>query len=166
MHVLLQDPTGAPVVNEKEATIQASKLPICNNHTSSHLACLRPIKKAIQRPIHLPFSSLENKLQLLQTTCQWSFQSEGFFVQISQWFIQFKYFYHSAAGLITYASNMCIPHMHRTADIRFQSNRIWLGAGFFYWSLKFCILVGTWSVIYGVYSSVVLFFLGFRFFNV
>ncbi|KAJ8616086.1 hypothetical protein MRB53_035458 [Persea americana] len=68
--LMLGDPTGAPVVNEKEATIQASKLPICNNHTSSHLASLRPIKKAIQRTNHLPFSSLENKLHLLQTTCQ------------------------------------------------------------------------------------------------
>ncbi|XP_043707696.1 kinesin-like protein KIN-10A [Telopea speciosissima] len=59
--LMLGDPTGAPVVKEKEATIQASKLPICNNQLSGHLACLRPVK-ATQQTNLLPFSSLENKL--------------------------------------------------------------------------------------------------------
>ncbi|KAJ4968434.1 hypothetical protein NE237_015135 [Protea cynaroides] len=59
--LMLGDPTGAPVVKEKEATIQACKLPICNNQLSGHLACLRPIKAA-QWDNLLPFSSLENKL--------------------------------------------------------------------------------------------------------
>ncbi|XP_077228137.1 P-loop containing nucleoside triphosphate hydrolases superfamily protein [Tasmannia lanceolata] len=60
--LMLGDPTGAPVVKEKEETIQASKLPICNNQLSVRLACLRPNKKVIQQPNHLPFSSLENNL--------------------------------------------------------------------------------------------------------
>ncbi|XP_072964935.1 kinesin-like protein KIN-10A [Typha angustifolia] len=60
--LLLGDPSGAPVVKEKEAATQVSKLPICNNQLNSHLACLRPIKKAVQRPNHIPFSSLENTL--------------------------------------------------------------------------------------------------------
>ncbi|OVA02356.1 Kinesin [Macleaya cordata] len=61
MFLMLGDPTGAPVGKEKEASVQASKLPICNNQLSGHLACLRPVR-AIQRPNHLPFSSLENKI--------------------------------------------------------------------------------------------------------
>ncbi|XP_043693799.1 kinesin-like protein KIN-10A isoform X2 [Telopea speciosissima] len=59
--LMLGDPTGAPVVKEKEATIQASQLPICNNQLSGHLACLRLVK-ATQRGSPLSFSSLENKL--------------------------------------------------------------------------------------------------------
>ncbi|XP_047310628.1 kinesin-like protein KIN-10A [Impatiens glandulifera] len=42
--LVLGDPTGAPVDREKEATVQASKLPVCNE---GHLACLRPTKGAI-----------------------------------------------------------------------------------------------------------------------
>ncbi|KAF9595875.1 hypothetical protein IFM89_005361 [Coptis chinensis] len=61
--LMLGDPPGAPVIKEKEATVQASKLPICNNQMNYHLACLRPLK-IIQRPNNLPFSSLENKLQV------------------------------------------------------------------------------------------------------
>ncbi|KAJ8639228.1 hypothetical protein MRB53_015922 [Persea americana] len=76
--LMLGDPTGAPVLNEKEATIQASKLPICNSHISSHLACLRPIKKAIQRPNHLPFSSLENKLSVASNNLSMIDQGESF----------------------------------------------------------------------------------------
>ncbi|KAF9618067.1 hypothetical protein IFM89_000018 [Coptis chinensis] len=60
---MLGDPPGAPVIKEKEETVQASKLPICNNQMNYHLACLRPLK-IIQRPNNLPFSSLENKLQV------------------------------------------------------------------------------------------------------
>ncbi|PIA45464.1 hypothetical protein AQUCO_01700768v1 [Aquilegia coerulea] len=59
--LMLGDPTGAPVIKENEATIQVCKLPICNNQSNIHLACLRPVK-GIQRS-NLPFSSLENKLQ-------------------------------------------------------------------------------------------------------
>ncbi|KAJ4956930.1 hypothetical protein NE237_013713 [Protea cynaroides] len=58
--LMLGDPTGAPVLKEKEATIQARKLPICNNQLSGHLACLRPVK-GTQRANPLLFSSLENK---------------------------------------------------------------------------------------------------------
>ncbi|KAF8394248.1 hypothetical protein HHK36_020455 [Tetracentron sinense] len=61
--LMLGDPTGAPVSKEKEGTVQANKLPIFNNQLSGHLACLRPVK-GIQRPSHLPFSSLENKLPI------------------------------------------------------------------------------------------------------
>ncbi|XP_068666977.1 kinesin-like protein KIN-10A [Aristolochia californica] len=59
--LMLGDPTGAPVAREKEQTIQVSKLPICNNQRSGHLASLRPVKK-MQRPDQMPFSPLENKL--------------------------------------------------------------------------------------------------------
>ncbi|XP_077252840.1 kinesin-like protein KIN-10A [Tasmannia lanceolata] len=62
--LMLGDPTGAPVVKEKEETIQASKLPICNNHINVRLACLRPNKKVIQHINHLPFTPLENSLLL------------------------------------------------------------------------------------------------------
>lgn len=58
-----QDPSGVPISREKEATIKAIKLPTCNNQPNVHLACLRLIKKAaVQRPNHIPFSSLENTL--------------------------------------------------------------------------------------------------------
>ncbi|KAA8548912.1 hypothetical protein F0562_000596 [Nyssa sinensis] len=76
------DPTGAPVPREKEATLQASKLPICNNQLGSHLACLRPVKGS-QCPNHIPFSPLENKLpgtpnsHLMQ-------QGDGFSPKIAQ----------------------------------------------------------------------------------
>ncbi|KAL2230095.1 UNVERIFIED_CONTAM: Kinesin-like protein KIN-10A [Sesamum indicum] len=56
-----QDPSGAPVSKDKEATTKTSKLPICNNQVHGRLACLRPMK-SIQPPSHLPFSPLENKL--------------------------------------------------------------------------------------------------------
>ncbi|KAJ0960674.1 hypothetical protein J5N97_001463 [Dioscorea zingiberensis] len=60
--LLLGDPSGVPVSREKETTVQATKLPICNNQPNVRLACLRPIKKPVQRPNHVPFSSLENTL--------------------------------------------------------------------------------------------------------
>ncbi|XP_008810282.2 kinesin-like protein KIN-10A [Phoenix dactylifera] len=60
--LLLGDPRGAPVTKEKEAATQVGKLPICNNQLKGHLACLRPTKKTLQRPNHIPFSSLENTL--------------------------------------------------------------------------------------------------------
>ncbi|KAI3968800.1 hypothetical protein MKX01_028950 [Papaver californicum] len=47
--LMLGDHSGAPVAREKETTVEATKLPICNN-LSGHLACVRPV----QRPTHLP----------------------------------------------------------------------------------------------------------------
>ncbi|KAH7857563.1 hypothetical protein Vadar_014050 [Vaccinium darrowii] len=61
--LVLGDPTGAPVAREKEGTVPASKLPICNQ-LQCHLACLRPVK-GIQAPNHYtPFSPLENILNV------------------------------------------------------------------------------------------------------
>ncbi|KAG8373193.1 hypothetical protein BUALT_Bualt12G0145600 [Buddleja alternifolia] len=57
----LGDYLGAPVPKDKEAATQIEKLPNCNNQLRGHLACLRPVKP-IQRPSHLPFSPLENKM--------------------------------------------------------------------------------------------------------
>ncbi|XP_031501853.1 kinesin-like protein KIN-10A [Nymphaea colorata] len=54
------DPTGAPVVKEKETTVPVSKLPLCHNQIGSRLACLRPKKKAVQS--HLPLNPMENRL--------------------------------------------------------------------------------------------------------
>ncbi|KAJ8498657.1 hypothetical protein OPV22_009209 [Ensete ventricosum] len=62
--LLLGDPSGAPVAREKEACTQVDELPICNNQLNSHLACLRPIKKGIQKPDHVPFDSIENTLPI------------------------------------------------------------------------------------------------------
>ena len=50
------------MAKEREACTQVNKLPICNNQLNSHLACLRPIKKGIQKPDHVPFDSIENTL--------------------------------------------------------------------------------------------------------
>ncbi|GFY82764.1 plastid-lipid associated protein PAP [Actinidia rufa] len=59
----LGDPTGAPVAIEKELTVLASKLPICNQ-LRGHLACLRPAT-GIQGPSHhLPCSPLQNILNI------------------------------------------------------------------------------------------------------
>ncbi|KAL5711928.1 hypothetical protein ACHQM5_014151 [Ranunculus cassubicifolius] len=61
--LLLGDPSGAPVSKEKETSVQASKLPNCNNQQNIHFACLRPIKESQKGNISVvPFSSLENKL--------------------------------------------------------------------------------------------------------
>ncbi|XP_064966872.1 kinesin-like protein KIN-10A [Musa acuminata AAA Group] len=63
--LLLGDPSGAPVAKEKEARTRVNKLPICNNQLNGRLACLRPVKKAVQKPPdHVPFGSLENTLPL------------------------------------------------------------------------------------------------------
>ncbi|CAL9148215.1 kinesin-like protein KIN-10A [Musa acuminata AAA Group] len=62
--LMLGDPSGAPVAKEREACTQVNKLPICNNRLNSHLACLRPIKKGIQKPDHVPFDSIENTLPI------------------------------------------------------------------------------------------------------
>ncbi|KAM7485389.1 hypothetical protein LguiA_001398 [Lonicera macranthoides] len=62
--LVLGDPSGAPVPREKEGTIKASKLPVCNNRLHGHLACLRPVKEVVQCPNHMPFSSLENILSV------------------------------------------------------------------------------------------------------
>ncbi|ONK79532.1 uncharacterized protein A4U43_C01F7310 [Asparagus officinalis] len=66
--LLLGDPSGAPVTIEKEATIPACKLPLCNNQLNNYLACLRPIKKSIQLPNHTPFGSLENTIPIAGCT--------------------------------------------------------------------------------------------------
>ncbi|XP_039122088.1 LOW QUALITY PROTEIN: kinesin-like protein KIN-10A [Dioscorea cayenensis subsp. rotundata] len=67
--LLLGDPSGVPISREKEATIKAIKLPTCNNQPNVHLACLRLIKKAaVQRPNHIPFSSLENTLPVASSS--------------------------------------------------------------------------------------------------
>ncbi|XP_047319302.1 kinesin-like protein KIN-10A [Impatiens glandulifera] len=51
----LGDPTGAPVGREKEGSVQAIKLPVCNE---GYLACLRPAKGN-----HVvPFSNIDNIL--------------------------------------------------------------------------------------------------------
>ncbi|XP_042060956.1 kinesin-like protein KIN-10A [Salvia splendens] len=57
----LEDPSGAPVAKDKEATTRTSKLPLCKNQLRGHLACLRPVK-AVQCPARQPFSPLENKV--------------------------------------------------------------------------------------------------------
>ncbi|XP_050371941.1 kinesin-like protein KIN-10A [Argentina anserina] len=76
--LVLGDPTGAAVPREKEATIQATKLPLCNGETNGYLACLRPLKgtqKIHSSPVQqlpltpLPLSSLENRLPVTPTTC-------------------------------------------------------------------------------------------------
>ncbi|KAM5553215.1 kinesin-like protein KIN-10A [Rosa sericea] len=76
--LVLGDPTGAAVPREKEATIQTTKLPLCNGETNGYLACLRPLKgtQGMQcSPIQqlpltpLPLSSLENRLPVTPTTC-------------------------------------------------------------------------------------------------
>ncbi|RRT43149.1 hypothetical protein B296_00056617 [Ensete ventricosum] len=64
VYVFEQDPSGAPVAREKEARTQVDELPICNNQLNSHLACLRPIKKGIQKPDHVQFDSIENTLPI------------------------------------------------------------------------------------------------------
>ncbi|KNA24113.1 hypothetical protein SOVF_018770 [Spinacia oleracea] len=63
----LGDPTGAPILKEKEENVLASKLPTCNNQLGGHLACLRPAKGA-QSPSVVPFTSLENRLHTTTTT--------------------------------------------------------------------------------------------------
>jgi len=57
---LVQDPSGAPVSREKEASMQIRKLPHWNNHPDSYLACLRAAKKPAVD--HMPFSPLDSKL--------------------------------------------------------------------------------------------------------
>ncbi|KAG6764576.1 hypothetical protein POTOM_032050 [Populus tomentosa] len=71
--LVLGDPSGAPVPREKESTVQAIKLPICNNQSYGYLACLRPAK-GTQGSNHLPATPLplspaENKLPLTPMPC-------------------------------------------------------------------------------------------------
>ncbi|KAK9287853.1 hypothetical protein L1049_016295 [Liquidambar formosana] len=80
--LVLGDPTGAPVPREKEATVQAGKLPICNNQLRGHLACLRPTK-GMQCPTHIPFSPLENKLPLTPMPC-FAQPGDGFSPKVAQ----------------------------------------------------------------------------------
>jgi kinesin family member 11 len=56
----MQDPTGAPVSREKEASVQISKLPHWNNQPNSYQACLRAAKKPSVD--HMPYSPLNSKL--------------------------------------------------------------------------------------------------------
>ncbi|KAE8688399.1 nucleolar MIF4G domain-containing protein 1-like [Hibiscus syriacus] len=58
--LLLGDPTGPAVKKENEATVKASKLPLCSN---GYLACLRPAKD-LQITNQLPLTPMENKLPL------------------------------------------------------------------------------------------------------
>ncbi|CAL8151187.1 unnamed protein product [Prunus armeniaca] len=51
--LMLGDPTGASVPKEKEATIQVTKLPLCNNKSNGYLASLRPLK-GMQSPKRKP----------------------------------------------------------------------------------------------------------------
>ncbi|CAK7327282.1 unnamed protein product [Dovyalis caffra] len=72
--IVLGDPSGAPVPKEKESTVQAIKLPICNNQSHGYLACLRPAKGTTQDSNHLPSSPLPltplgNKLPLTPMPC-------------------------------------------------------------------------------------------------
>ncbi|XP_058201957.1 kinesin-like protein KIN-10A [Rhododendron vialii] len=61
--LVLGDPTGAPVAREEEATVPVSKLPICNQ-LRCHLACLRPVKGIQAQNHHIPFTSMENILNV------------------------------------------------------------------------------------------------------
>lgn len=81
--LVLEDPTGAPVPREKEATIQASKLPICNNQLRGHLACLRPAKGFQSGDKHIPLSPLENKLPFTPKSC-FKQQGDNFSPKIAQ----------------------------------------------------------------------------------
>lgn len=51
---------------DKEMTTPVSELPIFNNQLHAYLASLRPIKKMIKKLDHMPFSPLENKLEVKQ----------------------------------------------------------------------------------------------------
>ncbi|KAG5240691.1 kinesin-II [Salix suchowensis] len=59
--LVLGDPSGAPVPREKESTVQATKLPICNNQSygSGHHLPSTP----------LPLAPVENKLPLTPMPC-------------------------------------------------------------------------------------------------
>jgi kinesin family protein 3/17/kinesin family protein 11 len=56
----MQDPSGAPVSRDKEASVQISRLPHWNNQPDSYLACLRAAKKPAVD--NMPFSPLDSKL--------------------------------------------------------------------------------------------------------
>ncbi|KAJ1281560.1 hypothetical protein BS78_04G314700 [Paspalum vaginatum] len=58
--LLLGDPSGAPVSEDKEASVHINKLPHWNNQPDSYLACLRAAKKPAAE--HMPFSPLDSKL--------------------------------------------------------------------------------------------------------
>ncbi|KAK2973885.1 hypothetical protein RJ640_013939, partial [Escallonia rubra] len=79
--LVLGDPSGASVPKEKEATMLASKLPICNNQVSGHLACLRPVK-GVKSSSHLPLSPLENILPVTPNLC--SPRSDSFSPKVVQ----------------------------------------------------------------------------------
>ena len=57
---MVQDPSGAPVSRDKEASVQISRLPHWNNQADGYLACLRAAKKPSAD--HVPFSPLDSKL--------------------------------------------------------------------------------------------------------
>ncbi|XP_065861850.1 kinesin-like protein KIN-10A [Euphorbia lathyris] len=61
--LVLGDPMGGPVPKEKESTMQAVKLPICNNQSHGYLACLRQSNHVPLSPV--PATPLESKQMLL-----------------------------------------------------------------------------------------------------
>ncbi|GFY93130.1 P-loop containing nucleoside triphosphate hydrolases superfamily protein [Actinidia rufa] len=72
--VLGDHPNGAPVPREKEATLQASKLPICNQ-LRGHLACLHPVKNEYnledqQNSCHKAEKIVKAELKLLYTVSE------------------------------------------------------------------------------------------------
>ncbi|KAI5333254.1 hypothetical protein L3X38_023384 [Prunus dulcis] len=74
----LGDPTGASVPKEKEATIQATKLPLCNNKSNGYLASLRPLK-GMQSPITKHTVSLKDFIPQIQNgvVSFWYYQKEN-----------------------------------------------------------------------------------------
>ncbi|KDP40358.1 hypothetical protein JCGZ_02356 [Jatropha curcas] len=88
--LVLGDPTGAPIPKEKESTVQAIKLPICNNQSQGYLACLRPSNHLPLSPVpatpmenKLPLSPLENKLSFTPSSCL-SVQCDGLSPKLAQ----------------------------------------------------------------------------------
>ncbi|CAL8989525.1 unnamed protein product [Prunus brigantina] len=66
--LMLGDPTGASVPKEKEATIQATKLPLCNNKSNGYHETIEGNAKPKSAPFKssLPLKSLENRLPLIK----------------------------------------------------------------------------------------------------
>ncbi|EEF33560.1 Kinesin heavy chain, putative [Ricinus communis] len=98
--IVLGDPTGAPVPKEKESTLHAIKLPICNNQSHGYLACLRPANHLPLSPVpatpleskllpvtplenKMPLASLENKLPLTPSSCS-PVQCDGLSPKLAQ----------------------------------------------------------------------------------
>jgi len=62
----MKEPCGAQVAKEKESTVQATSLPLCNGH--AYLATLRPGKssqhKSLQPASPLPLNPIENMMEV------------------------------------------------------------------------------------------------------